>query len=829
MEALQDRVLLSFQGAAAFDAGGAVAAMAVGDFTGNGIQDIAIASPTLYGSLKLLLGNGDGTFQPPRSFEVNELPRSIAVGDFRHIGRLDVALGGVQDVVVLLGNGDGTFQSPVHYYAGSTSSIAVGDFRGDGHLDIAVTNRSAGLIGVFLGNGDGTFQSVRFSPAGRDPNGIAVGDFNEIGRDDIVVTNSFANQASVLESNGDGTFQPPVSYAVGTNPVAVAVGNFTVSGHRDIVVADKGATNGSGAGLSVLVGDGSGGFQTTGLINAGVAPIAVAVGDLNGDGTQDIAVSDEGHSTNGRVQVLLGNGDGTFAPAATYFAGPFGTSLVLGNIHGDGIDDIAVGNEGSTVDLLTGNGDGTFLSATNFAIDIGASDVAVGDFNGDGLQDIVAANSNSLSLFLGNGDGTFQSPVNIPLRGSAGSVAAADLRHNGIMDLVAIDSFGIEVLLGNGDGTFQNPVTYIAGEFPAYVTIADLNGDQFPDLVSLGVRGTISVWLNDGAGGFQNAGTYNIGDETASALTVGAFHGNGVPDLLVTGYKEEIDPEGNHYLVQSDINLFRGNGDGTFQPAVRQDVLRLGYPPPFLAVADFNGDGLPDLVFGAHILLNNGDATFRDAGTFRTGSRIVYVAAADINRDGRADLIVVNDVATVSVLLGNGDGTFQPALNYAVGPIPNRIRSGDFTGSGFPDLVSVNRGGYGSLTLLLNAADWPGPNNRSGQTLMVAATSAMMSGGSAPASPLSNVDEPARQTPPPQDEQLNRPAVLTASSSLEMPPALWLAGADPDGAPLAVLDKASLDDAFAYSEDQRCQVFNDNHLTHRHRAVKELQVHPTVS
>jgi hypothetical protein len=211
LEALEDRTLPSFQGAAAFDAGGAVAAIAAGDFNGDGIPDVVVASPGFSSSVKLLLGNGNGTFQAPRSFTVNELPHSIVVGDFRHIGRLDVALGGVQDVVVLLGNGDGTFQSPVNYYVGSTSSIALGDFRGDGHVDIAVTNRSAGLVGVLLGNGDGTFQSVRFSAAGRDPNGIAVGDFDEDGHSDIVVTNSFTNQVSLLLGNGDGTFQAPVT------------------------------------------------------------------------------------------------------------------------------------------------------------------------------------------------------------------------------------------------------------------------------------------------------------------------------------------------------------------------------------------------------------------------------------------------------------------------------------------------------------------------------------------------------------------------------------------------------------------------------------------
>jgi hypothetical protein len=474
---LENRTLFSFQGAQAFDAGQTPVGVAVGDFNGDGILDVVTAGTNFSRSVNLLLGNGDGTFQPPRSFGTNELPQALAVGDFRHNGQLDVAIAGVQDVVVLLGNGDGTFQSPVYYFTGFTSSIAAGDFRGDGHTDLVVTNRSAGLVGILLGHGDGTFENVRFFAAGHDPNGVAVGDFNEDGRDDIVVTNTFTNEASVLLSKGDGTFQSPVSYGVGTNPTAVAVGNLTGSGHRDIVVADKGARDGSGAGLSVLLGNGDGTFQNSRMISLGVAPVGVAVADLNGDGVEDLAVADQGHTASdvallgdASVKVLLGNGDGTFGPPAAYFGGAFGTTVAVGDFHSRGVPDIAVGNGGGTMNLLTGNGDGTFVSATNFATGLSPFAVAVGDFNGDGFLDIVTANAGagSLSLFLGNGDGTFQPPMTIRVRNSSvGPMTVADLRHNGVQDLVVIDGFGIEVLLGNGDGTFQDPVTYLGGgQFP---------------------------------------------------------------------------------------------------------------------------------------------------------------------------------------------------------------------------------------------------------------------------------------------------------------------------------------------------------------------------
>ena len=161
----------------------------------------------------MLLGNGDGTFQPQVKYAVGSYPDAIVAGDFTGDGRLDLAVVDARTdgtVSVLLGNGDGTFQPQVTYAVGTDpSAIVTSDFTGDGKLDLAVTyvNGPADTVSVLLGNGDGTFQPQVTYAVGNDPNAIVAGDFNGDGRLDLAVADEFPTTVSVLLGNGDGTFQ----------------------------------------------------------------------------------------------------------------------------------------------------------------------------------------------------------------------------------------------------------------------------------------------------------------------------------------------------------------------------------------------------------------------------------------------------------------------------------------------------------------------------------------------------------------------------------------------------------------------------------------------
>ena len=290
-----------------------------GDFNGDGHLDLAVANE-IDNTVSVLLGNGDGTFQPQVTYAVGARPDAIVAGDFTGDGRTDLAVAnegsldsignpipGTGDVSVLLGNGDGTFQPQVTYAAGSNpTALVAGDFNRDGRTDLAVANYGSNDVSILLGNGDGTFQPQVTYAAGSNPTALVAGDFNRDGRTDLAVANYGSNDVSILLGNGDGTFQPQVTYAVGSLPHAIVAGDFTGDGRTDLAVANFGSFD-----VSILLGNGDGTFQPQVTYAVGDSPNAIVAGDFTGDGRTDLAVA---NFFSNDVSILLGNGDGTFQP-----------------------------------------------------------------------------------------------------------------------------------------------------------------------------------------------------------------------------------------------------------------------------------------------------------------------------------------------------------------------------------------------------------------------------------------------------------------------------------------------------------------------------------
>ncbi len=604
-----------------------------------------------------------------------------------------------------------SFAAPLAYNLGTHSAAgAVADFNGDGKPDL-VTANTDGSVSVLLGNGDGSFQSAIRSSAGPVANALAVGDFNGDGIPDVVVTNMTSyfrgTTVSVLLGNGDGSFQSPVAYTVGTGPRAVAVADLG-NGHKDIVTANDDGT------VSVLLGRGDGTFQSAVTLAIGGTLSAVAVGDFDGDGRPDLAVSSTQYPSMAFVKVLLGNGDGSFRPPVTYSVDPDASSmegLAVADLNGDGKLDLVATTrtyEGTNVDVLLGNGDGTFQSLVASVVTTDQqhpiAPTIVGDFYGDGKLDLVVSTYEyrmQVWVLRGNGDGTFQSALDTGLPGWA--LAAADFNGGGNLDLLVNGGrTEVGIARGHGDDTFTTTPAYAAGIHPTAVTAGDFTGSGKDDLVTVDYAGNVNVLLNHGDGTFHTGLVRSFARE-GRAVVVGDFNGDGKQDIAVAG----IDSHGDGI-----VSVYLGNGDGTFQAPVTFD---LGFEtsPHQLGVGDFNGDGLLDLAVGygeygtytgfVKVLLSNGDGTFRASKDFAVDDDgVAGLTVGDFNGDGKPDLVAVDYEGSVSVLLGNGDGTFQSPVTFQVGDQANKVVSADLANRGIQDLIIV---GYETVSVLRGNGD----------------------------------------------------------------------------------------------------------------------------
>ena len=357
---------------------------------------------------------------------------------------------------------------------------------------------------------------------------IRTADLDHDGHLDLVVANYLSDNLSVFYGQGDGTFASQVLLPVGMGPSGITVGDFNGDGRLDLAVSDTGSND-----VEVLLRNGA--RRTFGAPQRAIAAgdptlVSVTVGDLNGDGYRDLVVSDFGSSSPSVVSILFGVGNGTFrAPVAIPVDGsPY--PVTIGDFNGDGIPDILTGNVAANdLSLLLGRGDGTFASAVSIPSGTAPYGVAAGDFNGDGHLDVATANygSSDLTIDLGLGNGTFKDPSTVPLAASQVPIVTADFNDDGLMDMASADpSAGtVTIRIGQGDAarsSWTSRRSWLGAGRRRWLPLPTSTATAGPTLaVTDAQTGAVLILLGLGDGTFQ------ANRSATHGRLVAAIHGRG--------------------------------------------------------------------------------------------------------------------------------------------------------------------------------------------------------------------------------------------------------------------------------------------------------------
>ena len=370
---------------------------------------------------------------------------------------------------------------------------------------------------------------------------------------------------------------------------------------------------------------------------------------------------------------------------------------------------------------------GTFQGPTNYQTNPGPTGIVAGDFNRDGNVDLVitvcgdkqCVAPGSVGVLFGHGNGTFRLGGVFfagPTGTTADTLASGDFNGDGTPDVVVVNNginkFGsVSVLIADGGGGFLPPVSYpVGGSTPVWAAVGDFDGDHKLDLaISVTTTDSIAVLQGKGDGTFRPAVTYPV-EGGPQGITTGDVNHDGRLDLVAAN---ECGADPGCRL--GTVSVLLGNGDGTFQ---KQLSFLAGMFPLSVAMADFNGDGHPDLAVadpcgtdptcasngGVAILLGNGDGSFQPLVNYpSTGMDTARLTVGDFNGDHHPDVVALNVQSTgLAVLLGNGDGTLQPGIAYAAGMIPIWAVAADFNRDQAPDLAVANES-ESDISVFLNS------------------------------------------------------------------------------------------------------------------------------
>lgn len=680
--------------------------VAAGDLNGDGRADLVVARlwPANVGfqpAVSVLLSNASSLaasyLDPAVLHSVGVSPLWIRIAELTGDGLPDIVVCGADGTVSVLRNvGLGSFAPEWDMiHVNPLDRVEAADLNKDGHMDLVATSAAAGQIDVQLGFGGGVvFSGVNSFQAGGAA--LALGDINGDTFPDVVTAGPGA-LLSVLIGNGNGGFLAPSTWPTSNAPTDILLKDMNGDGKLDIVVA---ASPDNVIRVHRQTGNANFSLSNSYTVPTGEeSPSSIAMGEMDFDGIQELVIGCQNDlAPQKTIGVCKRDGAGIVQTPVFYSSGTYPRSIALGDFTGDGVLDVgtasysdptATGGYMNMAEVLVNYG-GVLGNGQGFAIVGSLSGACSADFNRDGRPDLAISTSASTQVLTGNGDGTYGAALSaVP---PPGTCVTGDVNRDGKPDLLVTTPVGaLNQFLGNGTGVVGGG-TGIAGVqlFRRSLT-ADLNRDGFLDLVLNPGTANIGILLATGPGTWPASPALYAVAGLPRDVAIGDLDRDGDPDILVA--------------TDAGATVLSNNGSGSFA-----GTATLTNPFTAVAIGDFDRNGIPD--FAGRYKKPPGTAEgigifHGSGGVYTLGETITtvgrdgeYLDAWDVNRDGILDLVTeeVNKNSTaepvaVSVLLGNSSGSFGSRTSYLVGGLKGSSTGNlymnqiDADNDGAPDLI----------------------------------------------------------------------------------------------------------------------------------------------